>query len=125
MRLPALITIAYAAASPALAETVYCADAKGEVAIEYDVVDAAVMRVQMQMTDDFGISTDPAHPDHSGETIAAQSVTSDSVDVTLRVNAGPPALRLRLVVVADGVYWLNAGALSVAGGGLWAATCDK
>jgi hypothetical protein len=130
MRPTALLTIVttlVATASPALAETVHCTDAKGEVVVEYDLAESGslVTRVQMEMTDDFGISTDPAHQDHSGETITEQSVTGDSVDVTLRVNGGSPALRLRLVVVTHGVYWLNAGALSVEGGGVWAVTCDK
>jgi hypothetical protein len=130
MRPQALLTIVttlVATASPAFAETVHCADAMGEVVVEYDVDESQslVTRVQMQMTDDFGISTDPAHPDHSGETIAEQSVTGDSLDVTLRAHGGTPALRLRLVVVTHGVYWLNAGALSVEGGGLWAVACDK
>ena len=130
LRLSAAIVIALVAtASPALAETVHCTDAKGEVAVEYDIDEAQslITRVQMQITDDFGISTDPAHPDHSGEEIAEQSVTGDSVDVMLRVGGGPPALHLRLVVVShgQGVHWLNAGALAVEGGGLWAVSCDK
>jgi hypothetical protein len=129
---PAIVAVAIAlaaTASPALAETVHCADAKGEVAVEYDIDESQslITRVQMQITGDFGISTDPTHPDHSGETIAEQLVTGDGVDVMLRVEGGPPALHLRLVVVSHGhgAHWLNAGALSVEGGGLWAVTCDK
>jgi hypothetical protein len=130
MRLPALVTVVagmMATVSPGLAGTVTCADAKGEVVVEYDVdeSESRVTRVQMQVTDDFGISTDPAHPDHSGETLAEQSVTGDSVDVTLRAGDGPPVLRLRLVAVTHGVHRLNAGALSVGGGGLWAVSCDR
>ena len=130
-RTPAIaITAALtASASPALAETVHCADANGEVAVEYDIDEAQslITRVQMQIAGDFGISTDPAHPDHSGEKLAEQSVTGDSVDVVLRVEGGPPALHLRLVVVShgNGAQWLNAGALAVEGGGLWAVSCDK
>ena len=132
MRLPALATIVtalLATASPALAETVRCADAKDEVAVEYDIDESRslITRLQMQITGDFGISTDPSHPDHSGEEIAEQSVTGDSVDVMLRAGGGPPALHLRLVTVSHGHgnHWISAGALAVEGGGVWAVSCDN
>lgn len=115
------------ATTPAVAETVHCADAAGEVALEYDVEwgeHDRVTRVQMQIAGDFGISTDPAHEDHSGETIAEQAVEGDRVDVTLRVDGGPPALTLRLVTVSEGAYWLQGGVLGVGGGGLWLVRCE-
>ncbi len=120
-----------AATAPALAETVHCADADGEVAVEYDVsYDAAtnkhaVTRVQMQITDDFGISTDPQHEDYDGEDIAEQSVAGGLVSVNLRVSGeGLPALQLRLGTLSDQLHEATAGVLGVSGGGLWVVTCD-
>lgn len=116
------------AVSPVLGETVRCTDAAGEVTVEYDVVRVvdgdAVSRVQMQITDDFGISTDPGHEDYSGEDIAEQTVTRTFLEVKLRVADGPPALILRLVDGDEGAQWVRAGVLSVAGGGVWVVSCD-
>jgi hypothetical protein len=116
--------------SPVLAETVKCTDAKGEVAVEYDIDyepdPNAVTRVQMQIAGDFGISTDPAHEDYSGEDIAEQVVDRGLVDVTLRVKGeGGPALRLRVVEASEGQASVTAGVLAVSGGGVWAITCTE
>lgn len=115
-------------AFPALAETIHCADAGGEVSIAYDVGREAgrdtVMRVEMQITDDFGISTDPTHEDYSGEDIAEQAVTGRFTEVVLRVGGGLPSLILRLADGDEGDRRLRAGVLSVAGGGVWAVQCE-
>jgi hypothetical protein len=116
------------AVSPALAQTVHCADADGEVTVEYNVDRVAgsgvITRVQMQIADDFGISTDPAHHDYDGEDIAEQTVTSTFLEVKLRVAGGLPTLILRLVDGDEGAQWVRAGVLSVAGGGVWVVSCD-
>ena len=121
----AAITVA---ASPALADTVRCADANGEVSVEYDIGEAnepnMVTRVQMQITDDFGISTDPAHEDHDGEEIAFQFVTNDILEVTLAVPDGLPVLDLKLVEAGADNSWMRAGVVAVSGGGTWVITCN-
>lgn len=116
------------AASPAMAETVHCADQAGEVAVEFDLdrsgETTAVTRVQMQIDGDFGISTDPGHEDYSGEDLAETTIGAHFIEIVLRVDGGLPALTLRLVDADHGDTWLRAGVLSVAGGGVWVVSCD-
>ena len=124
-----LIAIALtSAASPALAETVCCADANGEVMVAYDIDwddgTARATRVEMQIADDFGISTDPVHEDYSGEDIAEQTVTGTFTEIVLRVSGRPPALLLRLAEGDHGDIRLRAGVLSVTGGGVWVVSCN-
>lgn len=126
----ALVSIALLSATPAFAVDTYdCADAKGEVSLEFDLDngDAPFKRVQMQMTGDFGISTDPAHPDFDGEYIGAQFTGEDfqGVDLSWKDDTDRvhKAMSLRLVSAWHGDAIVVAGALSVDGGGVWAVTC--
>jgi hypothetical protein len=131
MRSLLIVVIALLPTSPVMARTVHCSDAKSEVAVEYDVAfdDKAntdtVTRVQMQIAGDFGISTDPAHPDYSGEAIAEQYFGNDVMMVNLRApDEGTPALELRLGTAYLARQAITAGVLGVNGGGLWAVVCS-
>lgn len=128
MRLAILLAASALLATPAFAETVKCADAKGEVAVEYDIGTPdepnLITRVQMQIAGDFGISTDPSHEDYDGEDIAEQFVMHDLMSVTLRVQDRLPALQLKLAEASEGDFSIRAGVLAVAGGGVWAVVCE-
>lgn len=126
----ALIAIACLSAAPAFAIDTYdCGDAKGQVTLEFDVdsSDQPFKRVQMQITDDIGISTDPAHEDFDGEYLGSQFAGQDfqGVDVAWKDDSGSihKAMSLRLVSAYEGDAMVIAGALSVDGGGAWALTC--
>ena len=133
MRLSSFATIAallICSATPAFAVDTYdCADAKGEVAVEFDLDsgDAPFKRVQMQISGDIGISTDPVHPDFDGEYISAQFTGEDFQGVDLswkdENDRMHKAMSLRLVSAWHGDAIVIAGALSVDGGGVWAVTC--
>lgn len=119
-------------ASPAFAlETFVCADEAGEVSVEYDYQydDKAqpIKRVQMQIEGDVGISTDPAHPDYSGEYIGPAYRSDDflGIDIQWKSDGGHDlsVMKLRLVQVEDGPRLLQTGGLSVDAGGVWAITC--
>ncbi len=75
------------------ADTVTCTDAAGEVTLSYVLDDAAnppVVRVDMQLTDDFGVSTEPGEPDHDGEYISKAFAANDmeGADVSWRDDRG-------------------------------------
>ena len=128
----AIVLLAHAAiAAPVCAiETYECRDRDGAVTVEYDYqydAEPPFLRVQMQLTDDFGLSTDPAHEDHDGEYIAAtyEDNAFRGVDVEWKDENGGRhnAMRLRLVSVSEGAHYLQTGGLSVGGGGIWTVTC--
>jgi len=128
----ALFVIACLSATPALAlDTYYCADTNGEVIGEFDLdsSDQLFQRIQMQIVDDIGISTDPAHPDYDGECIGTQYAGQDfqGVDVAWKdENEGiHKAMSLRLVSAYEGDTIVLAGALSVDGGGARPLTCTS
>ena len=117
-------------ATPALAfETFDCADAKGEVALEFDYQhgEAPFRRVQMQIVDDIGISTDPVHDDFDGDYLGKQVSGQDfeGVDVNWKDEKGREhkAMSLRLVIASEGQVTLVTGALAVDGGGVWPVSC--
>lgn len=133
MRL-ALTTLAIALLSTSgqAGEHYACADANGEITLAFDYDASATepfSAIEMQLTDDFGIATDPGHPDHSGEVVSAHYAGDDFIGAELRVKdasgqlGGLPVMQIRLVTVSEGQQALVAGGVSVGGGGVWAVTC--
>ena len=126
-----VLTLTFAIGPASALETFVCSDVEGEVSVEYDYQydneDQPVRRVQMQIIDDIGISTDPPHPDYSGEYIAQSARQRDfmSVDVDWKDETGNvhSAMQLRLVEVSDGPRLLQTGGLAVDAGGVWSITC--
>lgn len=82
----------------------------------------------MQLTDDFGLSTDPAHPNHSGEYIAHGFIVEDMQGADLLwPNADGNELQVmsfRIGKVFEARQARIGGVVSVAGGGLWTVTCQ-
>ena len=117
--------------SAALAlDTVACADEKGEITFTYVTGPAfvqPVLSVEMQMTDDFGISTDPDHPDYDGEYVSRGFIGDDveGGDVSWKDDAGSEhlAMSFRIGRVFEAQRAQVGGVVSVAGGGLWTVTC--
>ena len=109
-----------------------CGDANGEIALRFDYLYSAAepfSHIEMQLTDDFGIATDPAHPDHSGEFVSAHYRSEDFIGAELRVREADgtvgalPVMQIRLVTVSEGANALITGGVSVGGGGIWTVTC--
>ncbi|QQR35213.1 hypothetical protein JI749_12640 [Devosia oryziradicis] len=119
-------------ASAQAAQHYACADANGEITLAFDYDAAAAEpfgHVEIQLTDDFGISTDPGHEDHSGEFVSAHYAGEDFIGAELRAKdadgkvSGLPAMQIRLVTVSEGANMLVTGGVSVGGGGIWTVTC--
>ena len=133
MRLPIIaVVLVLTTASAQAAQHYACADANGEITLAFDYDAAAAEpfgHVEMQLTDDFGISTDPGHEDHSGEFVSAHYAGEDFIGAELRVKdadgkvSGLPAMQIRLVTVSEGANMLVTGGVSVGGGGIWTVTC--
>ncbi len=133
MRLPMIaVVLLLTTASAQAAQHYACADANGEITLAFDYDAAAAEpfgHVEMQLTDDFGISTDPGHEDHSGEFVSAHYAGEDFIGAELRVKdadgkvSGLPAMQIRLVTVSEGANMLVTGGVSVGGGGIWTVTC--
>ena len=133
MRLPmTAVVLLLTTASAQAAQHYACADANGEITLAFDYDAAAAEpfgHVEMQLTDDFGISTDPGHEDHSGEFVSAHYAGEDFIGAELRVKdadgkvSGLPAMQIRLVTVSEGANMLVTGGVSVGGGGIWTVTC--
>ena len=128
----ALVVIACLSATPALAlDTYYCADTKGEITVEFDVdsSDQPFKRIHMQIVDDIGISTDPAHPDYDGVYMGTQYAGQDfqGVDVAWKDENERihKAMSLRLVSAYEGDTIVLAGVLSVDGDGVWPIICTS
>lgn len=113
-------------------DTVTCADDKGEVTLTYVTGPALVqpvLSVAMQLTGDFGVSTDPDHPDHDGEYVS-RGFIGDGVEggeVSWRDGKGDEhrALSFRIGRVTEAEKAQVAGVLAVDGGGLWTVTCKS
>lgn len=127
-----IIVSLLAASSVEAAEHYACTDANGEITLSFDYDAAAAepfAALKMQLTDDFGIATDPAHPDHSGEVVSAHYSGEDFIGAELRVKdasgrvGGLPVMQIRLVTVSEGQNMLVTGGVSVGGGGIWTVTC--
>ena len=113
-------------------DTVRCADADGEITFTYVTGPALVqpvLSVEMQLTDDFGISTDPDHPDHDGEYISRGFIGEDveGGDLSWKDDGGNEhlAMSFRIGRVTEGQRAQVGGVVSVAGGGLWTVTCTS
>ncbi|MBN9336221.1 hypothetical protein [Devosia sp.] len=125
----ALVTVLSPAGAYAL-DTVTCADAKGEVSLTYVIGQAFVqpiLSVEMQLTDDFGVSTNGDSPDYDGEYISRGFVGEDveGADVSWRDDKAKEHLTLsfRIGRVSEGQKAAVGGVLSVVGGGLWTVSC--
>lgn len=120
-------------ASPVAAlDTVTCADAEGEITFAYVTGPALVQpvpSVEMQLTGDFGISTDPDHPDFDGEYISRGFIGEDveGGDVSWTDEAGREHLVMsfRIGRVYEAQRARVGGVVSVGGGGLWTVTCQS
>ena len=133
MRTALFIIVSLLATSSAQAAEHYaCADANGEISLSFDYVATAAepfTALEMQLTDDFGIATDPGHSDHSGEFVSAHYTGEDFIGAELRVRdangtvGGLPVMQIRLVTVSEGAHMLVTGGVSVGGGGIWTVTC--
>ena len=111
-------------------DTVTCADDKGEVSLTYVIGPALVqpiLSVEMQLTDDFGVSTNADHPDHDGEYVSRGFVGDDveGGEVSWRDEKGNEhrALSFRIGRVTEAQKAQVGGVLAVDGGGLWTVTC--
>ena len=111
-----------------------CADANGEITLAFDHLHSAdepFSHIEMQLTDDFGIATDPAHPDHDGEFVAAHYAGEDFIGAELRVRdesgavGALPVMQIRIVTMSEGAHVLITGGVSVGGGGIWTVTCSR
>jgi hypothetical protein len=123
------VTLLAAPAAMAV-DTVSCADAAGEIAFAYTLGEALVqpvLSVEMQLTGDYGLSTQPDHPDHDGEYISRGFVGDDveGGDVSWRDENGYEhlAMSFRIGRVYEARQALVGGVVAVAAGGLWTVTC--
>jgi hypothetical protein len=120
-------------AAPALAlDTVACADAAGEIAFTYVTGPALVqpvLSVEMQLTGDFGLSTDPDHPDYDGEYVSAGFIGNDveGGDVSWDDDKGDRhlAMSFRIGRAYHGAHSVVGGVVSVQGGGVWIVECQS
>lgn len=114
------------------AETVTCTDADNQIRFSYGVdpdLDQPILWVEMQLAGDFGLSTDPAHRNHDKEYIVT-GFSRDDVDggdIAWRDERKREhvAMSFRIGRVFEAREQHIAGAVSVAGGGLWTVTCTE
>lgn len=125
----ALVLLALVAPVAAL-DTVSCKDAKGEIAFTYVTGPALVqpvLSVEMQLTDDFGLSTDPGHPDHDGEYVSAGFIGDDVEGGTVswkdEDGREHQAMSFRIGRVYEAQRAQVGGVVAVAGGGVWTVSC--
>jgi hypothetical protein len=126
-------SIALITPSAALAlDTVSCVDNDREITFNYDLDHAAtppVTRVEMQLTDDFGFSTDPAHPKHDGEYISDGFSSGDieGGDVSWDEEDGSRHLTMsfRIGRASHGAFHAIGGVVSIGGGGVWVVECQS
>lgn len=125
----ALAAIGLPASAFAL-DTVTCTDEKGEVSLTYVTGPAfvqPVLSVEMQLTDDFGVSTNADHPDYDGEYVSRGFVGDDveGGEVSWRDEKGNEhrVLSFRIGRVTEAQKAQVGGVLAVDGGGLWTVTC--
>jgi hypothetical protein len=118
------------AAPVAALDTVVCEDAGGEISFTYVTGPAPVqpvLSVEMQLTGDFGLSTDPEHPDHDGEYVSRGFIGEDveGGDVSWKDEDGGEhlAMSFRIGRVYEARQAQVGGVVAVAGGGLWTVTC--
>lgn len=114
----------------AAVDTVTCADAADEISFTYVTGPALlqpVLSVEMHLTGDFGLSTDPDYPDHDGEYVSAGFIGDDveGGDVSWKDESGSEhlAMSFRIGRVYEAQNAQVGGVVAVAGGGLWTVTC--
>lgn len=126
-------------ATPAFADTVRCADARGEATVDFDIAFAdegrqagTVSRLDARF-ENFAVSTDPAGPDEPADVLDPTAAVSE--DDRLEIFVLDPdrvryvlALRLFRAFAYDGTdteydEHVVAGTLSAMGAGVWAVTC--
>lgn len=121
-------------AAPAVhaSETVSCTDANDEIAFSYGIDPHApqpILWVEMQLTGDFGLVTDPSHPKFDGDYISTGYTAHgmEGGDVAWRDDQGREhaAMSFRIGRVYEAQQGHVAGAVSVDGGGLWTVTCSS
>lgn len=113
-------------------DTVSCADEAGEVVFTYTLGEALVqpvLSVEMQLTGDYGLSTDPEHPNHDGEYVSHGFAENDveGANVSWKDEEGREhtAMSFRIGRVFEARQALVAGVVAVAAGGLWTVTCQS
>ncbi len=111
-------------------DTVTCSDADNEISFSYTIGRALVqpiLGVEMQLTGDFGLSTDPDHPNHDGEYVSRGLVGDDveGADVSWKDDDGQEnqAMSFRIGRVFEAQRAKVGGVVAVAGGGLWTVSC--
>lgn len=127
------VFVALLMVTPAAAlDTVVCEDAAGDISFTYVTGPALVqpvLSVEMKLTDDFGLSTDPDHPDHDGEYVSRGFIGEDveGGDVSWKDDAGNEhlAMSFRIGRVYEARRAQVGGVVAVAGGGLWTVTCKS
>jgi hypothetical protein len=125
------IAAALPVAGPVAAlDTVVCEDANREISFTYVTGPALVqpvLSVEMQLTGDYGLSTDPQHPDHDGEYVSRGFIGEDveGGDVSWKDEDGGEhlAMSFRIGRVYEARQAQVGGVVAVAGGGLWTVTC--
>lgn len=128
-----LVVAALLVTAPVAAlDTVTCTDAAGEISFTYVTGPALVqpvLSVEMQLTDDFGLSTDPDHLDHDGEYVSNGFIGSDveGGEVSWKDENGNEhlAMSFRIGRVYEAQRAQVGGVVAVAGGGLWTVTCQS
>jgi hypothetical protein len=120
----ALVPAAFAA------DTVTCTDADSEITLVYTLdadLSVPITRVDMQLTGDFGLSTDAGHADHDGEFVSAAFIGDDvegaEVSWTDESGGAHRALSFRIGRVFEAQSAMVGGVIAVSGGGLWTITC--
>lgn len=121
-------------AAPAVSasETVSCADANDEITFSYRIDPHApqpILWVEMQLSGDFGLVTDPAHPKFDGDYVSMGYTAHgmEGGEVAWRDDQGREhaAMSFRIGRVHEARQDHVAGAVSVDGGGLWTVTCSS
>jgi len=130
--LAAIAATLFAAPVAMAVDTVSCADEAGEVALTYTLGEALVqpvLSVGMQLTGDYGLSTDPEHPNHDGEYVSYGFAENDveGANVSWKDEDGREhtAMSFRIGRVFEARQALVGGVVAVAAGGLWTVTCQS
>ncbi|HEV7344190.1 MAG TPA: hypothetical protein VGN60_00965 [Devosia sp.] len=129
MRLLIIAMLGLATGSVQASEIYRCADTEGEIALAFEYDAGAVEPfawVEMQLTGDFGISTDPTHRNFDGEFVSDHYVGEDFIGADLKVHVNSlPVMQFRIVRVSEGAHELMTGGVGVGGGGVWSVICQS
>lgn len=103
--------------------------ATADFTLNYSSGAYAILVAAFQIEDDIGYSTEAADI-RDRALVSGVDVSAGAEDVRFELLAAEngygsrPIARLHVVTLSEGVHVLTAGALQVAGGGLWAIRCD-